>query len=74
MVVLYPNLWYYITRNVIKGLHCTCMTNYTTVQITQSLTRTVLEVYMYYIVSDSFTILGLWVLGLAVSHINESQL
>ena len=24
--------------------------------------------------SDSFTILGLWVLGLAVSHINESQL
>ena len=23
---------------------------------------------------DSFTILGLWVLGLAVSHINESQL
>ena len=26
------------------------------------------------IFSDSFTILGLWVLGLAVSHINESQL
>ena len=24
--------------------------------------------------SDSFTILGLWLLGLAVSHINESQL
>ena len=24
--------------------------------------------------SDSFTILGLWVLGLAVSNINESQL
>ena len=24
--------------------------------------------------SDSFIILGLWVLGLAVSHINESQL
>ena len=24
-------------------------------------------------VSDSFTILGLWVLGLAVSHINESN-
>ena len=24
--------------------------------------------------SDSFTILGLWVLGLTVSHINESQL
>ena len=23
--------------------------------------------------SDSFTILGLWVLGLAVSHINESS-
>ena len=23
--------------------------------------------------SDSFTILGLWVLGLAVSHINESN-
>ena len=27
-----------------------------------------------FIFSDSFTILGLWVLGLAVSHINESQL
>ena len=26
------------------------------------------------IYSDSFTILGLWVLGLAVSNINESQL
>ena len=26
------------------------------------------------IFSDSFTILGLWVLGLAVSNINESQL
>ena len=26
------------------------------------------------IYSDSFTILGLWVLGLAVSYINESQL
>ena len=25
-------------------------------------------------ISDSFTILGLWVLGLAVSNINESQL
>ena len=25
-------------------------------------------------ISDSFTILGLWVLGLAVSHINESKL
>ena len=25
------------------------------------------------IVSDLFTILGLWVLGLTVSHINESQ-
>ena len=24
--------------------------------------------------SDSFTILGLWVIGLAVSNINESQL
>ena len=24
--------------------------------------------------SDSFTIFGLWVLGLSVSHINESQL
>ena len=50
MMVLYPNLWYYITRHVIKGLHsdshCTCMTNYMTIQITQSLTRTVLEVYM----------------------------
>ena len=28
----------------------------------------------YDIRSDSFTILGLWVLGLAVSNINESQL
>ena len=27
-----------------------------------------------YLLSDSFTILGLWVLGLAVSNINESQL
>ena len=27
-----------------------------------------------YAISDSFTILGLWVLGLAVSNINESQL
>ena len=27
-----------------------------------------------YVFSDSFTILGLWVLGLAVSNINESQL
>ena len=26
------------------------------------------------IISDSFTILGLWVLGLVVSNINESQL
>ena len=28
----------------------------------------------YAMASDSFTILGLWVLGLAVSIINESQL
>ena len=41
-MVLYPNKWYYITRHVIKGLHCTCMTNYMTVQITQSLSRIVL--------------------------------
>ena len=27
-----------------------------------------------WVCSDLFTILGLWVLGLAVSHINESQL
>ena len=27
----------------------------------------------FYRNSDSFTILGLWVLGLAVSHINESN-
>ena len=26
-----------------------------------------------YVLSDSFTILGLWVLGLAVSNINESN-
>ena len=26
------------------------------------------------VISDSFTILGLWFLGLAVSNINESQL
>ena len=29
---------------------------------------------MTHLISDSFTILGLWVLGLAVSNINESQL
>ena len=29
---------------------------------------------MFCMSSDSFTILGLWVLGLAVSNINESQL
>ena len=29
---------------------------------------------MFSLSSDSFTILGLWVLGLAVSNINESQL
>ena len=30
--------------------------------------------FRVYTFSDSFTILGLWVLGLAVSNINESQL
>ena len=30
------------------------------------------QILLFY--SDSFTIFGLWVLGLAVSHINESQL
>ena len=29
--------------------------------------------YMLSYISDSFTTLGLWVLGLAVSHINESN-
>ena len=34
----------------------------------------VLSVKKITTVSESFTILGLWVLGLAVSNINESQL
>ena len=33
-----------------------------------------LKAVLEQIVSDSFTILGLWVLGLTVSNINESQL
>ena len=33
-----------------------------------------MKISVYLKLSDSFTILGLWVLGLAVSNINESQL
>ena len=37
------------------------------------ITGVIISLDSYYLFSDSFSILGLWVLGLPVSHINESS-